>query len=246
MLPSYKLRIDGYGHLPVAVIEFDDKVEVLSSCIHNGGMRDADTIAIMQVDPDYMCDDPLIDVKNMMEALSLPDDTVVFMTAAEVDRVITEASDAYKGYCTASIATAGLSNQVIAGDELTDWERKHEISQKRREALMSRAGTINTIGIVDRPLTDNAKVNALIAMTEAKTAAMQDLGWKETGTTSDAVAIVCPAGGDRISYCGTGFGAGISLARSVRACIRGCLIKRGDFPYDMSDEDIERLRKEFQ
>ena len=246
MLPKYSIRIEKFKELPVAVIKFDSTIDILSSCIYNGGRRETDIIAIMQVDPDYMCDDPVVDVKAMMNSLSLPEQTVVFMTAAEVDKVITDSEIEYGDHKAAAIATAGLSNQVIAGDELTDWEYKHKISQKRREALMSHGGTINTIGIVDIPLEDNAMVNAVIAVTEAKTAAMQDLGWKETGTTSDAVAIVSPKDGNKISYCGTGFGAGIALARAVRTSIRGCLIKRGDFPYDMSDEDIDKLRCKYR
>lgn len=245
MLPAADVRMEYYKNLPVAVITFDRQMEILSSCIYNGGMKVSDTIAIMQVPSDYMCEDPVVDVLDMLSFLSLPDMTVVFMTAAEVDHVISDVKISYKGNDARAICTAGLSNQVIAGDELVDWEKRHAISEKRRQALLKHAGTINVIGISDVPLTDNAKVNSFIAMTEAKTAALQDLGWKETGTTSDAIAIVSPIGGDRCSYCGTGFGLGVSLARAVRGCVRSCLIKRGDFPYDMGEDEIAKLKEKF-
>lgn len=244
-LPDASVSIHYSNSLSVAVIRFVEKIEILSSCVYNGGPRTADTVMIMQVDPEYISDDPIRDVLRVIDDLALPKETVAFMTAAEVDRVIADVSESYRGRNARAICTAGLSNQVIAGDELLDWDYKHQISQKRREALMKHAGTINVIGIVDRPLNDAAKVNSFIAMTEAKTAGMQDLGWKETGTTSDAIAIISPVGGDRGTYCGTGSDIGIALARSVRAGIRESLIKRGDFPYDMDDAGIQELKRRF-
>jgi adenosylcobinamide hydrolase len=65
---------------------------------------------------------------------------------------------------------------------------------------------------------------------EAKTAALASLGYKETGTTSDAVAIVSPIGDVREIYAGTGIPLGISMARSVKAGVRESLEKRGDYP----------------
>ena len=158
--------------------------------------------------------------------------------------MISDVTTKYDGYQARAIATAGLSNQVVAGDILENYEERHRISMERRNRLMH-AGTINIIGISEIPLTDAAKVNSIIAMTEAKTAAMNDLGFKETGTTSDAIAIVCSKEGERVNYAGTGFGVGIALARSVRDAVRRCLIKRGDFPYDMSDEESKELKRRY-
>ena len=74
---------------------------------------------------------------------------------------------------------------------------------------------------------------------------VHDLGYKETGTTSDAIAIVCPKEGKLQTYAGTGFGFGLSLAKAVRSAVRKSLIKRHDFPIDMNDEDIEELRRRY-
>ena len=169
------------------------------------------------------------------------------MTAAEVYHVFTTERVDHNGYDCLALVTAGLSNQVIAGEEISNWEERKKLSVKRHNLIaeLYPPGTINIIGIVSEPMTDSAKVNSFIAMTEAKSAAMHDLGYKETGTTSDAIAIVCPKEGKLQNYAGTGFGFGLSLAKAVRSAVRKSLIKRHDFPTDMNDDDIEELRRRY-
>lgn len=244
-IPEVKTEIKHVDDMTVAIIRTSRRMEVLSSTVLNGGVSTSDSLIIIQVPADYDCHDPGKDIEKIIRELKLPEDTIGFMTAAEVEYVLSEVGNEYKGYASYAIVTAGLSNQVVAGDELTDWERRHALSQKRREALLAHAGTINIIGIVSEPLTCSAKVNAVITMTEAKTAALNDLGYKETGTTSDAVAILCPVDGKRQNYAGTGFGQGISLAQAVRSCVRKSLIKRNDFPEDMSESDIAALKEKY-
>lgn len=244
MIPDAQITIQTVDDYPVAVIRFDRRVDVLSSCVSNGGLRETDTIIIMQVEPMYDHDDPQVDIDHVIGVLGLPEDTVSFMTAAEVDRVISDTTASYDGHDARAIATAGLSNQVVAGDVIDDFTERFRISSERRNRLMH-AGTINIVGISDVPFTDAAKVNSIIAMTEAKTAALHDLGFRETGTTSDAMAIVCPKEGEAVNYAGTGSGVGIALARSVRDAVRRCLIKRGDFPYDMSEDACDQLRERY-
>ncbi|MBR2394358.1 MAG: adenosylcobinamide amidohydrolase, partial [Candidatus Methanomethylophilaceae archaeon] len=149
----------------------------------------------------------------------------------------------YKNKTEYAVVTAGLSNQVIAGDELLDWETRHALSLKRSEALYH-PGTINVMAVFQEELDLPAKVNAVIAATEAKTAAMNILGYKETGTTSDAVAIVSPKG-NSCFFAGTGSSHGIAAARAVRSGVCKALIKRDDFPVDMDDSTKANIRKEF-
>lgn len=244
MIPNANVNIEYVNDYPVAIIRFDERVDVLSSCVSNGGLRETDTIIIMQVEPMYDHMDPQVDIDHVIDTLDLPKDTISFMTAAEVDRVISDVRTSYECHEARAIATAGLGNQVVAGEIIEDFDTRYEISRERCNRLMH-AGTINIIGISDVPFTDAAKVNSIIAMTEAKTAALQDLGFKETGTTSDAIAIVCPKKGERVNYAGTGFGIGIALARSVRDAVRRCLITRGDFPYDMDEDGCDELRRRY-
>lgn len=244
-LPEIRTSFSEYNDLPVVLIRFGERMQVMSSCICNGGMNDTDTVAIMQVVPDYMHDDPRSDAQEMIRRLSLPEDTSVFMTAAEVKYVFSEERKECGGFDVAAFTTAGLSNQVVAGEPLTGWEERHALSQKRREALIRNAGTINVIGVSPEPLTDSGKVNSIIAMTEAKTAALNDLGYRETGTTSDAIAIICPENGNIQDYAGTGSDLGMALAQAVRSGVRKSLIKRNDFPVDMSEDEISELKRRY-
>jgi len=239
-------KIEYVNGWSVAVIEFDERMEVLSSCFLNGGKADTSTMVIIQVDPEYH-HDPVPDAKDVLKQLGLPDDTVCFMTAAEVYQVFTKERVNHNDYDCLALVTAGLSNQVVAGEEISDWNERKKLSMKRHKLIadLYPPGTINIIGVVSEPMTDSAKVNSFIAMTEAKSAALHDLGYRETGTTSDAIAIVCPKEGKVQSYAGTGFGFGLSLAKAVRSAVRKSLIKRHDFPVDMKEEEIEELRRRY-
>ncbi|MGI5964980.1 MAG: adenosylcobinamide amidohydrolase [Candidatus Methanomethylophilaceae archaeon] len=219
------LRYDGSD---VVVIRLSEKMEILSSAVLSGGTAFTDCIMIMEVPKDYFHDDPVIHASRVRDGLGLPGDTVVFMTAAEVRYVFSTKETVYENVSAFAAVTAGLSNQVVAGDVLTDWEKRHKLSMERSRKLL--AGTINVIGVSPYPLTPEAKVNIIIAMTEAKTAAMNIMGYRETGTTSDAIAIVSPRGPDGIKYAGTGTPLGIAMARSVRDCTVSALRARGDFP----------------
>ena len=247
-LDGVKTRIEYVDGWSVAVIEFDERMDVLSSCFLNGGFAETSTMVIIQVDPEYF-HDPVADAKKVLDELKLPSDTVCFMTAAEVYQVFTEERVNHKGYDCLALVTAGLSNQVVAGEEILDWDKRKILSKERHKRvaeLYPPAGTINIIGVVSEPMTDSAKVNAFIPITEAKSAAMHDLGYKETGTTSDAIAIVCPKKGNVQNYAGTGFGFGLSLAKAVRSAVRKSLIKRLDFPVDMSEAEIAELRRKYE
>lgn len=241
---SVDVKMKSAGGFPVAVITLDRKMEITGSTVMNGGSTVADTLMIMQVPSDYSNRDPEKDIRKVLNILDLPITTVSFMTAAEVDYVTTKVETSYEGQDTTAVTTAGLSNQVVAGEELTDWDTRHKLSRVRSEAL-KHSGTINIIGVVSVPLSEAAKINAVMTITEAKAAALRDLGYRETGTTSDAVAIVSPIGERRETYAGTGFPLGLSLARSVRSSVRKALIKRGDFPEGMSEEDIDGLKRRY-
>lgn len=210
----------------VAVLRFGEKMEILSSAIFNGGNTLTDTVFIMQVPKNFAHDDPPSYAGETCKAMGLPEDSVGMMTAAEVKYVFSHGTEKFENVSAFAAVTAGLSNQVIAGEVLKDWERRSKLSARRSDALV--AGTINILGVSPVPLTQAAKVNIMIAMTEAKSAAMASFGYKETGTTSDSVAIISPVGEDREPYSGTGTPLGIAMARAVKSSVRDSLTKRGD------------------
>ena len=115
-LDDIRTRIEYVDGWSVAVIELNQRMDVLSSCFLNGGLTDTSTIVIIQVDPDYF-HDPVADAKKVLKKLKLPSDTVCFMTAAEVYRVFTIERVNHNGYDCLALVTAGLSNQVVAGEE---------------------------------------------------------------------------------------------------------------------------------
>jgi len=208
----------------VAVVKLSEKMEVLSSAILNGGHTVTDTLMIMEVPKNYDDRNPILHIKKVRDELKLPETTVGFMTAAEVRNVTSKIETDYNGTKTTAVATAGLTNIITAGDVIDNWDERME----KREAR-TRPGTINIIAFAPFPLSDIAKVNSFIVITEAKTAALNSFGYKETGTTSDAMAIVSPISGKREDYTGTGTDVGISMARSVKEAVRSAVIKREDF-----------------
>lgn len=102
--------------------------------------------------------------------------------------------------------TVGLGNKARAGAELP--------------ASSLYPGTINTIIVINGRMTDAAMVNAVITATEAKAAALQDLGIEAagkpaTGTTTDAVLIAATDRGQMYNYAGTATSVGYMIGRTV-------------------------------
>ncbi|MBE6517115.1 MAG: hypothetical protein E7Z67_02890 [Thermoplasmata archaeon] len=240
---EFETELKYSGGMPVQVVRFTNEMDVLSSASYYGGRVITKYVVFAQVPKDYDCSDFEGDMSRMLNDLDLPKETVVFLTAAEVEFVFTVEEGRYGTKSEFAVVTAGLSNQVIAGDELLDWESRHALSLERSEALYH-PGTINIMSIFHEELDFSAKVNAVIATTEAKTAAMNILGYKETGTTSDAVAIASPRG-DSCFFAGTGSSHGIAAARAVRSGVCKALIKRNDFPVDMDENVRMTIRKEY-
>ena len=214
------------NHEATAIIRFTERMEVLSSAPYNGGSAFTDTVFIMQVPHDFACVDYMKVLRDKVAQYSLPEDSVGFMTAAEVKYVFSESEQTVDGDTVYVASTAGVTNCVRAGEKLTDWERKSARSMEIYRKLIG--GTINIVAVLPFPLTEPGKVNAFIPLVEAKTLAMRDRGYTETGTTSDAMAIVSPRGEDRVPFVCTGTPAGMALARGVRESVRECLRKRGE------------------
>ncbi|MBE6526064.1 MAG: hypothetical protein E7Z66_05835 [Thermoplasmata archaeon] len=232
----------------VQVVRFKEPVGIISSSFYNGGIRETTALVIAGVPKDYDCADPVKDAESILSELELPEDTVFFMTAAEVEYVFNVVDEDFNGTEASAIVTAGLSNQVVAGDTLDNWQERHALSNERSEKLRKtgkfHVGTINTIAVSSLPLSVPGMVNAMIAVTEAKTAAMNVMGYNETGTTSDAIAIVVPEIGN-IDYAGTGMDIGIATARAIKTAVCRALIIRDDFPVGTSEDVKDRIKAQY-
>lgn len=215
---------------PVAVIKFNQMMEVLSSAMRNGGDTRTDSFVFVEVPKMYDHQDPQKEMDAIYDELGIPSHAVGFMTAAEIKQVLTVCDNEINGMRSKCIATAGLSNRVVAGRFIDDMPERLRRSVQKAEERRMRMGTINIIAVSAAPLTMEAKLNSFIVITEAKTVALQSLGHEETGTTTDSLAIVCPEGRDRQMFCGTGTDLGIAMARSVSTAVRNSLEKREDYP----------------
>lgn len=164
------------------IVEGKQSFDIISSSLWGGGFQKKRHLVNIQVPLDYGCEDAVWDVEQRVRALGLPpEDTAAMMTAAYVHQVAEESASGEQ-FALRCYVTAGVSNAARAG-------------VRRPTYPGYRAGTINIIVVIDGRLTAAALVNAVITVTEAKTAALQELGIREesgllaTGTTTDAVTI---------------------------------------------------------
>ena len=113
----------------------------------------AEAFFIMQVPKDYD-GDPVPDADRVRRSLGLPEDTVGMMTAAEVRHVFNVTEAEYNGIRVSAVATAGLSNHVVAGDVLDNYPERRVVSDRRASRL---AGTINIAIVSPVPLSEEGR-----------------------------------------------------------------------------------------
>jgi adenosylcobinamide hydrolase len=193
-------------------------LRTLNSSPWGGGFGHHTCLFNRQVDKNYQAVDPIEEMNCFLQSEGLrPDETAGMLTAAWVRDagIHTElwadeekAEQEQMKVCT--YVTVGLSNKARAGNPLL--------------ATALYPGTINTIVLIHGTLTDAAMVNAVITATEAKTAALADLGIcmdtsdggrPATGTTTDAVLIAANNRGSFHSYAGTATQLGYCIGRAV-------------------------------
>lgn len=158
-------------------------LQTISSAVYGGGMGKADTVVNWKVPLNYNCVDPVRDVGRMLERWGLPPAaTIGLLTAAKLTHasIVEAEGDCFNVFCMASSGTGNAARAGMSRDVFPAYS----------------PGTINIVLFIDGRMTPSAIVNAVITATEAKTAALQDLGIADhangsgaTGTTTDAVVI---------------------------------------------------------
>jgi adenosylcobinamide amidohydrolase len=119
-----------------------------------------------------------------------------------------------------AVVTAGLQGNAACAGEPTTWRE----TQNGWEKIPPFAGTINTILLLNQPLSEGAMAGAVVTMTEAKTAALQKLSIRSlyspdfaTGTTTDQYCIASPIeGAFSFKSISTGVELGELIGRAVR------------------------------
>ena len=158
-----------------------------------------------QVPPGYRRRDPGRHVGELASALGLSGPGVGMLTAVDIASVV-------------RVVDTGVSVETTVGVSHPVWAASTEpIGEEPR------AGTINIVAFVPTAFSDAALLNALCTITEAKSQALLLAGIEGTGTASDAVTVVCPAGGAVEPFGGPRSRWGAPLARAVCAAVRnGC------------------------
>lgn len=217
---GYPLR-PRWGNRGITVTQSSEHIHVsslrdlrcVSSGIHGGGLHNLHHVFNFKVSKQYDCRDPKQDLENRITRMGVEsDDVTALMTAAMLEDAgwVEAAGSSWNLFV---CVTAGFSNAArVSAKPLTQY----------------RPGTINIIVMVDGCLTDEALVESVITATEAKAAALQDLGIRcldgriATGTTTDAVVIgaICEAseisaGGCWIEYTGLATEFGNRLSEAV-------------------------------
>ncbi|MDI9644335.1 MAG: bifunctional adenosylcobinamide hydrolase/alpha-ribazole phosphatase CbiS [Candidatus Verstraetearchaeota archaeon] len=193
------------------VVESKRPLKILSSAPVNGGLRSSSRVVNLKVEKNFS-EDP----EEHFRARVAPiwgSDAVCLMTAADLTKVeVVERSGEVR---VVVIVTAGTSNATSVTD-----------------MFPGSGGTINTIIIVDRDLTEGCMANIIISATEAKCKALSSLDVRSfssrqlaTGTSSDAILVASTGNGDAMKYAGSATELGRLVGECVEEAVRGAVVK---------------------
>lgn len=181
----------------------------VSSSLMGGGVVSTQNIINMHVDKGYHSLTPADDLRALAQRYEITEPFQGFMTAVYMNQL--QFITLREGDLTVTaLVTAGVSNATAAGESLP-------------AALTP--GTINIILLIDANLTPSALVNAVITVSEAKTASLlahnvhTPEGLLATGTSTDAVCIACTGRGSATDYAGSATVVGWLIGRAVRHCL---------------------------
>jgi adenosylcobinamide amidohydrolase len=124
-------------------------------------------------------------------------ETAMMGTAANMNYVAI-AKEMDQGVAATAAVTAGVKGNATAAGEPAHWRE----TETGIEKVPAYAGTINTILLINRPLTPGALARVVVTMTEGKSAALQRLAVPSkrhvdlaTGTGTDQYCIAAPVSG---------------------------------------------------
>ncbi|MGE4265420.1 MAG: adenosylcobinamide amidohydrolase [Desulfovibrio sp.] len=197
---------------------------VLGSCVLGGGFGLARHVLNLRVDANLAGESlrfpvPESTLLEYCAAQGWAGPVAGMMTAASMKSLRTARLEE-NGLAVLAAVTAGLTNSRRAGDPAECRDIPEAAPQP---------GTINIIVALGASLPPAALVEAVITITEAKAAVLQDLGITSrttglpaTGTGTDAVAVVA-LGGRKAAYCGKHVLAGELTARAVMQALAASL-----------------------
>ncbi|ETT65250.1 hypothetical protein C173_19521 [Paenibacillus sp. FSL R7-277] len=201
------------GHL---LVEFPAEADSISSAVYGGGAGRLKRAVNQYVSRDYECSNPVQDLENKLQEWGYPlEGCAGLMTAVPLEHAAVAEEDTGSAgiFC---CVTAAAGNAARAGSE-------------RSVLAAYRPGTINIMLGIDGWLSQSAMVNAIMTATEAKAAALADLGIRDaenglgaTGTTTDAI-VIAVSGSRRYAaehvYAGTATDLGGAIGRLVYSAV---------------------------
>ena len=190
----------GPHHRHVLVWQFEEPVRALSSASVGGGFSMPAWLLNIGVPHDYSRIDLDEHAATIATGRDLSGTGIAMFTAVDVTRA---EHACFEG---ASVcATVGVTKPTWAADP------------KAGHAVWP--GTINLIAQLPVALEPAAMVQALLAMTEAKTQALLEAQVPGTGTASDAVTLVCPIADPADRFGGVRSTWGHRLAMATHAAV---------------------------
>ena len=200
--PELTHRREGGRDVPLLVWRLPAPVLAVSSAVHGGGIGECRWVVNATVPMSYDRDDPAVHLAEIAAGHGLTGRGVGLLTGVDVADVVTAHGGGLRLWATVGL---GVPIQAAAGDAVP---------------ATPHAGTVNVVVWVPQRLSDGALVNAVATITEAKTQGIRDLGLAATGTATDAVCVLCPAGGPAAAYAGPRSRWGQPLARAAFRAVR--------------------------
>ena len=191
----------------ILIVRFSQPFKALSSAVLNSGLFKTRAIINRHVPKNYEHDDSANLLINVIKEMNLPKETVGFLTAVDVQK-LSFVTDKIDELTVSAIVTAGLGYPAAAGDDVK---------------TLKKIGTINTIILIDKNLTEGCMVNCIQTAVEAKTIALRELDIRShfsntiaSGSTSDAIIVACKEMGEPIKYAGTATELGMMIGQNVK------------------------------
>lgn len=190
----------GPDHRHVLVWQFEEPVRALSSASVGGGFSMPAWLLNIGVPHDYSRFDLNEHAAQIAAGRDLSGPGIAMFTAVDVTRA---EHACFEG--TSVSATVGVTKPTWAADP----DAGHALWP----------GTINLVAQVPVALEPAAMVQALLAMTEAKTQALLEAQVPGTGTASDAVTLVCSISDSAQQFGGVRSTWGHRLAMATHAAV---------------------------
>ena len=206
------------------VLTLPEPCEVVSSAPLNGGFGRYRAVVNRSVPQDWQGDkgdidgvgnDPETAMKRYVTRLGLPAETTVGLITAVSMADLRYAVAERSGWRVHTLLTAGVGNAAAAGGQFS------------LDGLS--AGTVNVIVLLEGHLSPSALIGAVQSATEAKTAALRDLGVTTqfgepaTGTTTDIVTVVNLSTKPTSPYAGLATPPGFLVAETVYTALSAAL-----------------------